>query len=140
MKSIVWKIHLKSSPEIVFDFLSTTSGREKFWAEKAPEVNGIIHFSFPNGESYESQILKSKTNTEFQLDYFNSMVKFSLEPTKTNGTDLTLTNEGVAEDEYLEVHSGWVSVLMSLKAAVDFQIDLRNHTPNKTWDQKYIDN
>ncbi|UII78476.1 SRPBCC domain-containing protein [Flagellimonas sp. CMM7] len=140
MKSIVWKIHLKSSPEIVFGFLSTTSGREKFWAEKAPEVNGTIHFSFPNGESYESQILKSNTNIEFQLDYFNSTVKFSLEPSLNNGTDLTLTNEGVAEDEYLEVHSGWISVLMSLKAAVDFQIDLRNHTPNKTWDQKYIDN
>nr|WP_298929001.1 SRPBCC domain-containing protein [uncultured Allomuricauda sp.] len=140
MKSIVWKIHLKSSPEMVFGFLSTASGREKFWAKKAPEINGIIQFSFPNGESYESQIMKSNANNEFQLDYFNSIVTFSLEPSKNNGTDLTLTNEGVAEDEFLEVHSGWVSVLMNLKAAADFQIDLRNHDPNKTWDQKYADN
>jgi hypothetical protein len=140
MKSVFWKRHLKSSPEVVFGFLSTASGREKFWAEKAPEIDGIILFSFPNGESYEGKILESNTNRVFCLDYFNSKVMFSLEPSKNNGTDLTLTNEGVPEDEFLEVYSGWVSVLMNLKAAADFQIDLRNHDPDKTWNEKYIDN
>ena len=68
------------------------------------------------------------------------MVKFGLEPTVNDGTDLTLVNEGVDEDEFSEVHAGWVSVLMNLKAVADFQADLRNHDPQRTWDQGYVDN
>lgn len=36
--------------------------------------------------------------------------------------------------------AGWVSVLLALKAAVDFSVDLRNHDPGRTWDQGYADN
>ncbi|MGB5817971.1 MAG: SRPBCC domain-containing protein [Saonia sp.] len=140
MKTITWKIHLKSSPEIIFNFLVTAEGREKFWSEKALEKNGVIHFLFPNGEHYEGRVLKIITNKEFHLDYFNSIVKFQLAPSGNHGTDVTLTNEGVSEDDFMEVHSGWVSVLLNLKAAVDFQIDLRNHHPDKTWNEKFVDN
>jgi len=38
------------------------------------------------------------------------------------------------------VLAGWVSVLMALKAAVDHGVDLRNHDPQRTWDQGYADN
>jgi hypothetical protein len=32
------------------------------------------------------------------------------------------------------------SVLLALKAAVDFGVELRNHDLNRTWDQGYGDN
>ena len=53
---------------------------------------------------------------------------------------LTLINENIATGEYLDVYAGWVSVLLNLKAAVDYNLDLRNHDINKTWDQGYVDN
>lgn len=140
MKTITWKLHLKSSPKSVFDFLSTTEGRAKFWAEKAEERNGIIHFVFPNGMIYEGEILESIPNQRYSIDYFESLVRFDLEALENGGTDLILTNENVPEDEFDEVHAGWVSVLMNLKAVADFQCDLRNHDPKKTWDQGYLDN
>ena len=140
MKTITWKLHLKSSPKMVFELLSTSEGRAKFWAEKAQEKNNVIHFVFPNGQTYDGKILECLPDQKFYLDYFDSLVKFHLEPSHNGGTDLTLINENVAEDEFVEVHAGWVSVLMNLKAAVDFQCDLRNHNPNKTWDQGYLDN
>lgn len=140
MNTVEWKIHLNSSPELVFEFLTTSIGREKFWAEKAQEKNGFIHFVFPNGETYESKVIHSTTNSEFQIDYFNSIVKFVLVPTENNGTDLTMINEEVSGQHYLDVHSSWVSVLLNLKAAVDFGCDLRNHNKNKTWKQKFADN
>ncbi|WP_420401399.1 SRPBCC family protein [Flagellimonas sp.] len=140
MKTITWKLHLKSSPETVFELLSTSEGRAKFWAEKADEENGMVHFVFPNGQTYGSKVLECIPNQTFCLDYFESLVKFHLEPSDNGGTDLTLINENVAEEEFHEVHAGWVSVLMNLKATADFQCDLRNHDPNKTWDQGYLDN
>lgn len=140
MKTLIWKLHLKSDPIKVFDLLTTSKGRTKFWAEKAIEEKGIIHFLFPNGLTYQSQILKNIPNKEFHVDYFDSLVKFQLQQIETGGTDLTLINENIPESDFLEVHAGWVSVLMNLKAVADFQCDLRNHDPKKTWDQGYVDN
>jgi hypothetical protein len=38
------------------------------------------------------------------------------------------------------VAAGWVSVLLALKAAVDFGVDLRNHDPERTWSTGFVDN
>lgn len=140
MKTVKWKIHLSSSPEVVFQFLTSANGREQFWAEKAPEREGVIHFTFPNGESYDSKILHIQPNREFHIEYFNSNLKITLVPLEDNGTDLTLINEGITDSEYLDTHAGWVSVLLNFKAVVDYKIDLRNHDKNRTWDKNYADN
>jgi hypothetical protein len=39
-----------------------------------------------------------------------------------------------------EMAAGWVSVLVALKAATDFGVDLRNHDPERTWEQRFVDN
>jgi len=140
MKTISWKVCLEASPSEVFSLLSTDEGRKSFWAEKAQEKDGAIHFEFPNGWSYSGKILKSIPDQEFHLDYFESLVRFQLEPNAEGGTDLLLINEGVPDHDYLEVYAGWVSVLMNLKAVVDHHADLRNHNSEKTWDQGYVNN
>ena len=112
----------------------------KFWSEAATEEDNVIHFLFPNGKTYSSKIIKKIHNKEFHLDYFKSLVKFKLESTKNGGTNLTLINENIAKSDFCEVKSGWISVLMNLKAVADFQYDLRNHDPKLTWDQGYLNN
>ena len=67
-------------------------------------------------------------------------IHFHLPADGAGGTDLTLTDEGVSDQYKTEVIAGWISVLMSLKASVDFGVDLRNHDPNRTWDQGYAEN
>lgn len=140
MNTITWKVLLKSDQKTVFDLLTTSEGRAKFWAEQAIEKKGIIHFKFPNGQTFDSKILKIVPNKEFHLNYFNSLVKFKLKPIEIGGTVLTLINENVSQKEFSEVKAGWVSVLMNLKAVADFHCDLRNHDPKKTWDQDYVEN
>jgi hypothetical protein len=56
------------------------------------------------------------------------------------GTDLTLTDEGVLAADRTEVIAGWVSVLMALKATVDFGADLRTHDADRQWDTGYVEN
>ncbi|PRX54787.1 SRPBCC family protein [Flagellimonas meridianipacifica] len=140
MKTITWKLHLKSNTQDVFSLLSTSEGRKKFWAERADEDNGVINFLFPNGQTYKGRILEMIPNKRFHLDYFDSMVKFHLKPSHDGGTDLVLINENVQENEFSEVNAGWISVLMNLKAVADFQCDLRNHDSKRTWDQGYAEN
>ncbi len=42
-------------------------------------------------------------------------------------------------DEWLQFYPGWVSWLLTLKAAADFDVDLRNSSPGRTWGQRYVD-
>lgn len=140
MKTITWKLLLKSNPKTVFDLLTSSEGIVKFWAEKSSKKDNRIHFIFPNGQEYTSRIIKHTLNKEFHIDYFNSLVKFKLESCENGGTELLLINEHVPADDYVEVSAGWVSVLMNLKAVADFNCDLRNHNDKKTWSQGYINN
>ena len=138
---IKWKIHLNVSPDKAYNMLSTDEGRAKFWAEKAHEENGYINFEFPNGQKWKSKLLETSSPQKYQLSYFEGGVTtFILDPDGKGGTDLTLTDEGFPVEEYEDIHAGWVSVLMSLKAAAEFGVDLRNHDSNRTWDNKFVEN
>ena len=140
MKDLTWKLHLNSSPVRVFYFLNTDWGRQQFWAESAQQQGQTIQFNFSNGQQYEAQLLECQAPALFSLEYFGSQVKIELQPDEAGGTDLTLTNTQIPEEDYQQMHSGWVSVLLALKAACDFGVDLRNHQQQRSWDQLYVDN
>jgi hypothetical protein len=74
------------------------------------------------------------------LYYGDSIAAFELEEDSQGGTDLTLTDSGVPARHRIEVIAGWVSVLMALKAAVDFGVDLRSHDTERLWDNGYVEN
>src|SRR5215211_133950 len=123
---IRWKLHLKSSPQTVYQILSIDEGRASFWAESAIEQNGIIHFIFPNRAEWKGKILENEPLQKFKVEYYGgSTTTFELSPDGSGGTDLTLTDQGVPQEDRSEVIAGWVSVLMALKANVDFGVDLR---------------
>jgi len=139
--NIRWLIHLTSSPEEVFQLLSTDGGRAQFWAESAKEMDGFVSFQFPNGMSWRGEILENDPSGLFAIVYLGETITaFALSDDGKGGTDLTLTDKGVPLEDQHEVLAGWVSVLMALKATVDFGVDLRNHDPSRTWDQGYADN
>ncbi len=137
---IKWKIHLKSKPETVYDHITTQKGREKFWAESAPEEKNHIVFTFSNGETYKSKILQKDPITHLQIEYFNSIADFYLIKDQSGGTVLEVRNSQVPEEDYLTNYAGWVSLLLTFKAAVDFGVDLRNHNAKRTWSNGFVDN
>jgi hypothetical protein len=140
MRKIIWKICLNSAPSEIFEKLTTDQGRERFWCEKSVEENGHVVFYFPNGVEYRGKVYQKIQNKIFKLDYFDSSVSFDIKSNEDGTTDLWLSNTEVDENEYSEILAGWVSVLMNLKAVCDYQVDLRNHDKNKTWDNGYADN
>jgi hypothetical protein len=137
---IRWRVHLRSAPAVIFRMLATADGRACFWAESAEEADGIICFRFSNGQQLDAEVRQSVSPSCFQLTYFGgSVVTFELQADGRGGTDLTLTEEGAPPEEYEQNRAGWVSVLLMLKAAVDYQVDLRNEDPARTWEQGYVD-
>jgi uncharacterized protein YndB with AHSA1/START domain len=136
-----WKTHFKSAPAAVYQALATAQGRESYWSESSQELDGIIHFEVPGGLSSQGRILERLAARRFVTEYFGWTVEFDLQPDGSGtGTDLSMTCRNMPEKDRMEIAAGWVSVLMAMKAAVDFGVDLRNHDEHRTWWQGYLDN
>lgn len=135
---ICWKVAFRSPPERVYAALATEEGRRSYWALEAEERDGAIHFRFPNGLMETSRVVASDPPTRFELVYFGALTRFAIE-TDGGGAILTLTAEGMPQEEWSEVHAGWVAVLLALKAHVDFGIDLRNGDPARSWYAGFVD-
>lgn len=137
---IIWRIHLASGPDAVFGVLTTDAGRASFWAESAIERDGEIFFSFPNGMQWIAEIYDQQPDHTFSINYFDNQVDFQILPDGAGGTDLTMIDNGSPDPQRWETLTGWVSVLMNLKAVVDRGVDLRNHDAARSWDHGYADN
>lgn len=137
---ITWRIHLASSPERVYSAITTDEGRRRFWAESTTETHNSVRFTFPNGMIWDGEVLAARQSEQFEINYFGNRVSFTLQDDGKGGTDLTLEDHGPADSDQAETAAGWVSVLLTLKAYLDHGIDLRNHDPDRTWDQGYADN
>jgi uncharacterized protein YndB with AHSA1/START domain len=138
-ESIVWRVHFASSPDEVYEALDSDSGRASFWAESAVERHGVVRFRFINGVRFDGRILERERPHLWSVDYFSSTAQFTLRSDGADGTDLTLSNDGVDDRDRAEVTAGWLNVLLPMKAWVDYQIDLRSHDRNRTWDHGYVD-
>jgi uncharacterized protein YndB with AHSA1/START domain len=136
---IRWRMHIPVVPERVYAALDSDDGRASFWAESAVERDGVIEFRFINGHTCTSPILERRAPVLWASEYFGGEVRFELETDGGGGTDLLLTHTGVAIDDWNEVHSGWLNVLFPLKVWLMLGVDIRNHDPQRSWDQGYAD-
>ena len=138
--TVVWKLHFASSPDTVYAALASDESRKTYWSESAIETDGIIHFVFLNEIECTGEILERNPGKRFRVTYFDFTVDFDLEADGSGGTDMQVTCIGVSDDEKRQMTAGWVSWLLTMKAAVDFGVDLRNHDPNRTWFDGFADN
>ncbi|MDX1619960.1 MAG: SRPBCC domain-containing protein [Nitriliruptorales bacterium] len=136
---IRWRMHFSSAPADVYLALTTREGRESFWAEQAPESDGIIHFEFINGVRTSSEIIEAEPASRFAIRYFGALAMFDLERPRDGGTDLTLTTTEFDRVDREDLRAGWLNVLFPMKAAVDHDVDLRNHDRHRTWADGFAD-
>ena len=135
-----WKLHLASAPPAVYEALATDEGRARYWAESAPERDGAIEFHILNYPVFAGRVLERRPPHRFAVEYFDTVVTFQLDEDSHGGTNLSLVAEVPDESARMEFAAGWVSVLLVLKAAVDYGVDLRNHDAARSWSQGYVDN
>jgi uncharacterized protein YndB with AHSA1/START domain len=123
---VEWKVFCASGPSDVYRAVSTSLGRERFWADSAPEADGVISFVLADGRAGECSIEQAVPGERYQLRYFGRTLTFTLTAGQAGGTDLTLNSDDPADSAEI------VSLLLRLKASVDFGVDLRNHDTTRT--------
>jgi uncharacterized protein YndB with AHSA1/START domain len=136
---IRWRMHLPVPPERVFAALDSNEGRAAFWAESAIEKDAAIHFRFIMDYQCVSPILERRPPSLWAIDYLGGEARFELTEDGASGTDLLLTHYGVPLEDWNETHAGWLNVLFPLKVWVVYGIDIRNHDPERSWNQGYAD-
>ena len=137
---IVWKLHLSSSPERAYDYIATPKLREKYWAERSWDQDGRVYFEILNYPVFSGKIVESRAPEFYEFEYYGCLVKFTFKSDGRGGTDVLMESTHVPEDIRHEMIAGWVSLLLTYKAACDFNIDLRNHDPARSWVTGYADN
>lgn len=135
---IVWRVALSSAPERVFELLDTDAGRERFWSVRSNAVESGFVLSFPNGRTTRVEVLERREPTRLVLRYFGAEVELELDAADP-GCVLEVRDHGRDLADWRDRHAGWVSWLLTLKATADFDVDLRNGAPHRTWDQRFVD-
>ena len=137
---IDWRVHFRSSPAAVWNAWTTDAGRESFWARKSRPLHEGFALEFINGDTLAIHVYEATEPSRLVFGYFgDSRVTVELAGDDDSGCDLRLVEKAVPPAEHLENYAGWVSVLLTCKAAVDFGIDLRSHDPRRTWNGRYVD-
>jgi uncharacterized protein YndB with AHSA1/START domain len=135
----VWRLSLTSPPEEVFELLDTDTGRERFWALSSRTVPGGFELEFPGGVEERVEVLDRQAPTRLAIRYFGSEVELDLTQAEDGGCLFRVTCRCDDPAAWLQFYPGWVSWLLTLKAAADFDVDLRNGAPGRAWEQRYVD-
>jgi uncharacterized protein YndB with AHSA1/START domain len=136
---IVWRLSLASPPERVFELLDTDRGRERFWAVRSRERERGFELEFPGGLTSFVEVVEREHPARLALRYFGSEVELLLAEHEGGGCLFEVRCRCDDPAAWVEMHPGWVSWLLVLKAAADFGVDLRNGSPERAWPQRYVD-
>ena len=82
------------------------------------------------------EVLDREEPARMTIRYFGSEAQMELTPQDDGGSVLEVTCHCDDPDEWLQFYPGWVSWLLTLKAAADFDVDLRNDSPGRAWKQR----
>ena len=135
---IVWRVSLASAAEDVFALLATDEGRERHWARRSRTTDDGFELEFAGGLKEHVVVLESTPPTRMRIRYFGSESELMLKPSD-GGCVLEVTCRCEDDAAWLEFFPGWVSWLLVLKAAADFGVDLRNGSPERSWNERYVD-
>jgi len=136
--TIIWRLHLRSSPGRVYDLLATDEGRSSIWSESTLERDDVVEFRGLNGERWQCPIVERIPGKRFAFEY-GGLTQFDLQDDGAGGTDLTMTYTGFSPEERDDALPGWLNVLLPLKAWADLGVDLHNRDPERDWSRGYVD-
>ena len=88
---------VRCSPAILYDFLSSQTGLQEWFADKVEEGEGIFSFSWDGSDEEEAEIMESEENKFIRYHWVNSpkdeYFEFKIDKSEvTNLTILTITD------------------------------------------------
>ena len=85
------EVPVRCSPSILFEFLSTPSGLQEWFADEVDQRDETFYFSW-DGSTDEAELLESEENVfvKFRWDYYNDDEYFELRIAQSDVTNETI--------------------------------------------------
>ena len=133
-KTIVDKIWIQKSPEVVFKALAEGDQLSKWWPDAEaitiPKKGGRVFLKWSNGGALESSFLTFIEHKELSYKFYGGdIIKFTVTPSEQDSivtVEHSLTNAKI--DTIAEVARHWGYLLVALKCWVEKQWDIRRNS------------
>src|SRR3977135_2937287 len=87
---------VRCSPGILYEFLSTPSGLQEWFADKVDESDGVFRFSW-NGSNEDAELIESEENKFIRFHWLNSPVgeyfEFLIEKSEVTNLTILVVND-----------------------------------------------
>ncbi|HEX7457464.1 MAG TPA: START-like domain-containing protein [Ginsengibacter sp.] len=108
---------VRCSPGILYEFLSTSTGLQEWFADKVEDKDG--HFSFAwNGSSEEAEVVESEENKSIRFHWLNSpkdeYFEFSIEKSEVTNLTILVINDFAEKKEIKDQSQLWETQVKDL--------------------------
>jgi uncharacterized protein YndB with AHSA1/START domain len=108
---------VRCSPQILYEFLSTSTGLQEWFADKVEDNDG--HFSFAwNGSSEEAEVVESEENKSIRFHWLNSpkdeYFEFSIDKSEVTNQTILVINDFADKKEIKDQSQLWETQVKDL--------------------------
>jgi uncharacterized protein YndB with AHSA1/START domain len=108
---------VRCSPGILYEFLSTSTGLQEWFADKVEDQDGLFKFAW-NGSSEEAEVLESEENKSIRFHWVGSpkdeYFEFSIEKSEVTNLTILIINDFADKKEIKDQSQLWETQVKEL--------------------------
>lgn|SRR5258706_15419696 len=108
---------VRCSPVILYEFLSTPTGLQEWFADKVDESEGVFSFSW-NGTTEKAEVLETEENKLIRFHWLNSpkgeYFEFSIEKSEITNLTILMINDFAEKKEIKDQSQLWETQVKDL--------------------------
>ncbi len=108
---------VRCSPGILYEFLSTSTGLQEWFADKVEDQDGVFSFAW-NGSAEEAEVLESEENKSIRFHWVGSpkdeYFEFSIEKSEVTNLTILIINDFAEKKEIKDQSQLWETQVKEL--------------------------
>lgn len=108
---------VRCSPAILYEFLSTSTGLQEWFADKVEDKDGRFSFAW-NGSSEEAEVVESEENKSIRFHWLNSpkdeYFEFSIDKSEVTNQTILVINDFADKKEIKDQSQLWETQVKDL--------------------------
>ncbi|MDP4285994.1 MAG: START-like domain-containing protein [Bacteroidota bacterium] len=108
---------VRCSPAILYEFLSTSSGLQEWFADKVEDSDGIFSFSW-SGSAEEAEVVEKEENKSIKFHWIDSpkeeYFEFSIEKSEVTNLTILIINDFAEKKDIKDQSQLWETQVKEL--------------------------
>ncbi len=108
---------VRCSPAILYEFLSTSTGLQEWFADKVEDTDGLFSFAW-NGSAEDAEVIASEENKSIRFHWINSpkdeYFEFSIDKSEVTNLTILVINDFAEKKEIKDQSQLWETQVKEL--------------------------